>query len=191
MLLRHIRLTGAYGVGRAERSLGGNLVGLRQVSPDVGAWAEKSTLPTDNNNYAVADGQIEEPETAVARGGIQPVVKLTANGGVRADIKADDAVKFSGVLDVPHGTGKVVIAAWGFEETGDYPVAGEIKPGSSSSHAKVSATHTFPKPGIYFPVARRFAIRVRQYAAHKGHESRSGVSCGHMKHGVFLKASTN
>lgn len=133
----------------------GYLGALQQALRDVSAWAEKGTPPPATTNYKVVDSQIVVAPKAADRKSIQPVVTLAANGGVRADVKIGESVKFSGVVEVPPGTGKVAIAEWDFEGTGDYPVAGEIKPSDSSgSHATVTTTHSFSKPGTYFPVLR-------------------------------------
>jgi hypothetical protein len=70
-------------------------------------------------------------------------------------VKVGQAVDFSGAIEVPPGTGKVAVADWDFEGTGDYPVKGEIKnTDAAGAHATVSITYAFTKPGTYFPVLR-------------------------------------
>lgn len=128
---------------------------LEQALRDVSAWAEKGVPPAASTSYKVVDSQIEVPSTAAGRKGIQPVVTLTVNGGVRADVKVGEAVKFSGVVEVPPNTGKVMVADWDFEGTGDFPVKGEIKhTDAAGSRATISTMYTFIKPGTYFPVLR-------------------------------------
>jgi hypothetical protein len=128
---------------------------LQQALRDVSTWVEKGTPPPATSNYKIVDSQVIVAEKAADRKSIQPTVKLTANGSVRADVKVGQAVSFSGVVEVPPGTGSVVVADWDFEGTGDYPVTGEIKPtNASGSHATVTTTYTFSKPGTYFPVLR-------------------------------------
>jgi hypothetical protein len=135
--------------------ISGYLGALQQALRDVSAWVEKGTPPPANTNYKVVETQVVVAQKAADRKSIQPVIKLSANGGVRADVKVGEPVKFSGVVEVPPGTGKVVVAHWDFEGAGDYPLAGEIKAADSSgSRAIVESTYTFSKPGTYFPVLR-------------------------------------
>jgi hypothetical protein len=134
--------------------ISGYLGALQQALRDVSAWAEKGTPPPATTSYKVANSQVIVPDKAADRKGIQPTVKLTANGGVRAEVKVGEPVTFLGVVEVPPATGKVVAADWDFEGTGDYPVAGEIKPAASEGRATVTTTYSFSKPGTYFPVLR-------------------------------------
>src|SRR5690606_5143668 len=97
-----------------------------QALRDVAAWVEKGIPPPPSTSYKYVDGQIEIPPTAAARRGIQPVVTLTANGGARADVKVGQPVTFTGVVEAPPKTGRVVEARWDFEGAGDYPVAGRV-----------------------------------------------------------------
>jgi hypothetical protein len=128
---------------------------LEQALRDLSAWVEKGVPPPTSTSYKVVDCQIQVPPGAAERKGIQPVVKLTANGGMRADVKVGQSVTFSGVVEVPPGTGKVVVADWDFEGTGEYPVAGEIKTSDASgSRATVSTIYSYTKPGTYFPALR-------------------------------------
>jgi len=134
--------------------IAGYLGVLQQALRDVSAWVEKGTPPPANTSFKVVDGQIQVPASAAARKGIQPVVKLSVHGGVRADVKVGEAVTFTGVVEVPAGTGKVVVADWDFEGSGDYPVAGKISPDPSGTRATVTTSYAFSKPGTYFPVLR-------------------------------------
>jgi hypothetical protein len=133
---------------------------LQQALRDLSAWVEKGVPPPANSEFKVIDSQIVVASTAAERKSIQPVVTLTANGAVRADVKVGVPVNFAGVVEVPPGTGQVVVADWDFEGTGDYPVAGEIKTSDASgSHATVTTTYAFKQPGTYFPVLRAGAQR--------------------------------
>jgi hypothetical protein len=135
--------------------ISGYLGALQQALRDVSAWVEKGVPPPTNTTYKVVDGQIEVPAKAAERRGIQPVVALTANGGARAEVAVGKSVEFTGVVEVPAGTGKVVGADWDFEGTGDYPVAGQISlTDASGARATVKTTYSFSKPGTYFPVLR-------------------------------------
>lgn len=125
---------------------------LQQALRDMSAWVEKGVAPPPNTTYKVLDGQIVVPATAAERKGLQPLVTLSANGGMRAEVAVGKPVTFFGVIEVPPNTGKVVGAKWDFEGAGNYPVVGQIKPtDSSGTRATVTATYSFSKPGTYFP----------------------------------------
>lgn len=130
---------------------------LQQALRDVSAWVEKGTPPPANTNYRMADGQVVLPATAAARRGIQPVVTIAANGRARAQVRPGQAVRFTGTVTAPPGTGKVVRAEWDFDGKGDYPERASVKGGSES--VTVSTSHTFDKPGTYFVTLRGFAQR--------------------------------
>src|SRR5208337_1061059 len=133
----------------------GYLGALQQALRDVSAWVEKGVPPPSSTSYKVVGGQIEVPPKAAARKGIQPVVTLSANGGMRAEVAAGRPVEFSGLVEVPPNTGKVVGAEWDFEGTGDYPVAGQVNiADASGGRATVKTTYSFSKAGTYFPALR-------------------------------------
>jgi hypothetical protein len=124
---------------------------LQQALRDVVAWAEKGVAPPPTTAYKIEDGQVIVPPTASERKGIQPVVTLTANGGARADIQVGQSVKFEAVAEAPTGTGLIVLAQWDFDGSGAFPEHTAITP---KSRIAVSTTHTFTKPGTYFPAVR-------------------------------------
>src|SRR3546814_7289706 len=70
---------------------------------------------------------------AERRGGIQPVITLQANGGVRADVAVGATVSFGARIDVPPNAGSVVTAQWDFEGAGTYPHSAAITPQTSVS----------------------------------------------------------
>jgi hypothetical protein len=131
---------------------------LEQALRDVSAWVEKGVKPAASTNYKVVDSQIEVPDAAAQRGGIQPVVRLSANGRERADIAVGAPVAFSAIVDVPPNTGKVVAAQWDFEGAGNYPVAAQLTQ-SNSARVTVKATYSYSRPGTYFPVLRATSQR--------------------------------
>jgi hypothetical protein len=131
---------------------------MNQALRDVAAWAERGIAPPPSTSYKIVDGQVVVPPTAAARKGIQPVVKLRVNGGVRADIAAGQTANFTGVIDQPPGTGKIIRAEWDFEGSGRFPVKGELN-NVSKTQATVTASHTFDQPGTYFAVLRASSHR--------------------------------
>lgn len=103
------------------------------------------------------DSQVIVPASAKERGGIQPVVELKANGGVRADVRAGEPVAFTASIEAPPGAGQVVKAEWDFEGSGDYPAVARID--APDTLVRLEATYTYAKPGTYFPVLRATAQR--------------------------------
>ena len=134
---------------------------LEQALRDISAWVEKGIVPPANTEYRIDDGQVIVPSTAVARRGIQPVASVMANGAVKAVVKAGEPVRFTATAEVPPGTGKIVSAEWDFDGAGKYPVKSAIMPGAKVT---LSTTHSFPKPGTYFPALRVSSERKRQRA---------------------------
>jgi hypothetical protein len=131
---------------------------LEQALRDVSAWVEKGVRPPASTRYQVVDTQIQVPASAEQRKGIQPVVNLTANGGVRAEVAVGQSVTFSADADVPPNTGQIVKAEWDFMDPvqdvaglGTYPVTENIDIGSS---VHLAQTHTYSLAGTYFPVVR-------------------------------------
>jgi hypothetical protein len=124
---------------------------LQQALRDTVAWAEKGIAPPQSTTYQMQDGQVIVPPTASERKGIQPVVTLTVNGGVRADIRVGQSAKFEAVAEAPTDTGSIVLAQWDFDGGGAFPEHSNVAP---KSKITVSTTHTFTKPGTYFPVVR-------------------------------------
>ena len=124
---------------------------LHQALRDVSAWVEKGVPPPVSTSYKVVDGQVEVPANAADRKGIQPVVSLKANGGVRAEVAVGKAVRFSAVVEAPPNTGKIVSAEWDFDGSGEFADVATLKPGAKVT---LSATHAFAKPGTYFVTLR-------------------------------------
>lgn len=131
---------------------------LHQALRDVAAWVEEGVPPSPSTSYRFVDGQIVVPPTAAERGGIQPVVNVLANGNTRADVSVGQAVSFSAEIEVPPGTGEIIVAEWDFDGAGTFPIASDLPP-SSASTVQVTATHTFTEPGTYFPTLRATSHR--------------------------------
>jgi hypothetical protein len=133
---------------------------IQQALRDVSDWVEKGLTPPPSTNYKVVDGQVVVPPTAAERKGIQSVVEVKANGGVRADVVVGEKVEFRAVIEVPPGAGTVVGAEWDFEGAGDYPVVEKFDNNNSLfSRIALKTTYTFSKPGTYFPALRASSQR--------------------------------
>lgn len=131
---------------------------LQQALRDLSAWVEKEVEPPASTNYQVVDGQVIVPPTAAERRGIQPVVTLLANGGLRADVQVGEEVEFTAVIETP--VGFIIGAEWDFEGRGDYPVAKQLNGGNANrSRLALHATHVFDQPGVYFTTLRATAQR--------------------------------
>jgi hypothetical protein len=133
---------------------------LQQALRDLTAWVERGVPPPPSTNYKIVEGQVVVPATVAERKGVQPVVSVTVNGGARVEVAVGKPVTFSGVIEVPPGTGKVVGAEWDFEGAGTYPIAGHFQPtDASGARATVTAIYSFSKPGTYFPALRAASQR--------------------------------
>jgi hypothetical protein len=131
---------------------------LQQALLDLSAWVEKGVVPAASTSYGIADGQVVVPETAAARQGIQPVIVVRANGGVRASVEAGATVTLTGTLEVPPGAGKVVTAEWDFESNGTFEsAAGFTAP--AGNKVTIKTTHIYSTPGTYFVTLRGVAQR--------------------------------
>ncbi|OLS22751.1 MAG: hypothetical protein ThorAB25_25220 [Candidatus Thorarchaeota archaeon AB_25] len=126
---------------------------LQQALRDVSAWVEKGVAPPMSTPYEVVDGQVQVPPTAAERKGVQPLVTVEVNGGVRADVKAGKKVKFSAVIEAPPDAGSIVGVEWDFEGDGDFPVVQKLKD-TKSDRVKVKTTYAFSEGGTYFPALR-------------------------------------
>jgi hypothetical protein len=129
---------------------------LQQALRDLSAWVEKGVRPADTR-YEVIDAQVKVPARADQRQGIQPVAELTVNGGARADVAVNEPVMFAATIEVPPNAGKVVAAEWDFEGEGSYPVAAQLD--TSQALVRLTATHSYSKPGTYFAVLRATSQR--------------------------------
>jgi hypothetical protein len=126
---------------------------LLQALRDLGAWVEKGIAPPQSTNYHLDDGRVIVPATAAERLGVQPVVTLEANGGELAQGVVGQPVTFSATAEMPPHAGSIVAVAWDFEGAGTFATAAQVRK-SSASRVSLAATHTFTKPGTYFPVVR-------------------------------------
>lgn len=136
---------------------------LQQALLDLSAWVEKGIEPAPTTKYKIENGQVIIPPTADERRGIQPVVTLKANGRKRAEVNVGQAVTFTAQIEVPKNRGKVVWAVWNFEGlTAEdrklakaFPVVTTLRVADKTgTHVTVQSTHSFAKPGTYFPTLR-------------------------------------
>jgi hypothetical protein len=129
---------------------------LQQGLRDLARWVEAGVRPCETS-YRLAESQVEVPSSARERGGIQPVVELRANGGLRAEVSVGEPVTFTAVIETPDAAGQVVAASWDFEGRGEDPVRASI--GAPQARVSVSATYAYASPGTYYPVLRAASHR--------------------------------
>lgn len=130
---------------------------LQQALRDIAAWVEQGIAPPASTNYTVVDGQVKLPAAAAARLGIQPVVRLTANGAVRAEVRTGQPVMFRGTIGVPPGAGTIIGAEWDFDGSGKFAATSPVARGAK--RVNVSMTYRFNAPGTYFVAFRGVSQR--------------------------------
>jgi hypothetical protein len=129
---------------------------LHQALRDLSRWVEEDVPPPASTRYEVVDGQVVVPDDATRRGGVQPVVSLTVNGGVRADVAPGEVLTFRARAQVPEGAGFVVTLAWDFDGSGQFAVEEHVRPAPGVHGEQV---RSFAAPGTYFPAVRVVARR--------------------------------
>lgn len=128
---------------------------LHQALLDISDWVEKGKMPSPSTNYKIEDGQVIVPPTAEERKGIQPVVKLTINGGKKIEIKSGQKVNFTAIVESPMNTGKIVSAEWDFEGAGTFPIKTKsIAFDEKTGRTTLKMTYKFTKKGTFFPTLR-------------------------------------
>jgi hypothetical protein len=124
---------------------------LQQGLRDLATWVETGAKPA-STEYEIIDTQVIVPADATARGGIQPTVKLQANGSARTEVTVGEPVRFTASVEVPPGRGEIVSAEWDFEGIGTYPHPHPIE--NPAAQLSISTTHAYTAPGTYFAVLR-------------------------------------
>lgn len=122
-----------------------------QSLADLVDWVENGIKPIGSHHH-YADGKISLPSTSEARGGIQPVVQVTANGNQRAEIRVGESVTLKVSASVPNEAGKIISVAWDFDGKGGFPFSHSELDGSASS-VLLETSHRYDKPGTYFASA--------------------------------------
>ena len=108
----------------------------------VSDWVERGIVPQESTVYTVNEGLVTVPPTAAQRKGVQPVVRLTANGGKCVRVRTGESVQFA--VDVQLPAGELESMEWSFAGE-PYHAGGQTR------------THYYPAAGTYFAVARATA----------------------------------
>lgn len=127
---------------------------VHQALLSLSDWVEKGIEPTASSVYRIDNGQVIAEPDIKSRKGIQPVVRLLADGGNVAQIKQGQTVSFEAYAEVPCGRGEVTAIDFSFEGEKDYPVKGKILTVDGGSGVVARVNHTYDKPGTYYAVAR-------------------------------------
>jgi hypothetical protein len=132
---------------------------LQQALRDVSAWIERGVEPAVSTSYKVVDAQVEVPPTAESRKGIQPVVELKVNGGVRAEVAVGQPVTLTATIEIAaqlrqrggRGVelrGRGQLCPWGVRR---YPTSGKRQ-----GHSFLLARwHLFPGSAGHFTTGRQ------------------------------------
>jgi hypothetical protein len=135
---------------------------IEQGLVDLCDWCEKGVAPAPTA-YTFKDGKVTLPPTAAERGGIQPVLSVTANGAIRAEVRPGDAVTLQVQAEVPPKAGTIIAVEWDFDGSGAFPFKHEVN--GKDTQVKLSTTHQYQKPGTYFATARVISHRQGDLAA--------------------------
>lgn len=130
---------------------------LEQSLLDLFAWVEQGVEPA-GTNFEWAGSRVYLPDDAKERGGIQPVISVTANGQARAEVRVGEPVTLELNAEVPPGAGTIIAAEWDFDGTGSFPFQHPDVDGTSASVTRTT-THSFERPGTFFVTGRVYSHR--------------------------------
>jgi hypothetical protein len=124
---------------------------IEQGLADLARWVEED-VPPAATTYTYADGQVRLPAEAAERGGVQPVVTVTAGGGSRIDVAVGTAVTFDVHAEAPEAGGTIISVHWDFDGRGKFPFRHDEVDGTKTE-VRLTTTHTYEVPGTYFATA--------------------------------------
>ena len=124
---------------------------LHEALRQLATWVETGREPAASTSYEVVDGQVEIPDGADERAGIQVVSTLTADGAARAEVGVGTDVTLRLVAKMPRHAGSIVGLEWDLDGDGEYDVAESLEP---QAHLDVTRTARFDTPGTHFVTAR-------------------------------------
>lgn len=140
------QMTRFYLHDNGRHALGGGEPGIFQQSiQDLMAWVERGVTPPPSTRYTISNGQVIPAGTARERGGLQPVMNLSANGVARATVRVNQPVTLASNIEMPPHTGRIVKYIWTVSGTAD-PQTIVQRP---QARMNVSRTMTFDHPGVY------------------------------------------
>lgn len=146
---------------------------LYQILLDLTAWVEQGKEPLPATNYTYEKGQIQVPQSAKERRGMQPVVEMTGytarnekeSSCVHA--KVGEPITFTARAQVPDGAGAVTSLAFDFSEDPEadvnanatyFQVEGALQVMEGGA-AQSRVTHCYETPGTHFAAVRVMSQR--------------------------------
>lgn len=134
--------------GHTVPYLGALETALRQLA----AWVEQGIEPSPTTTYEVVDGQVIVPASAEERGGVQPVVTVTVNGGERSAVRVGEPV----TLRIEAVAVEGVVVDVTVIQAGRDGTTVEERPMSiePARQVVVEEGRVFDEPGTYFLSAR-------------------------------------
>jgi hypothetical protein len=124
---------------------------IEQSLVDLARWVEDDIAPA-GTAYQYQDGKVVLPPTAAQRGGVQPVVRVAANGALRAEVKVGEPVTLEIHAATPPGAGTIIDAAWDFDGSGTYPFT-HTEIDGNATEVTLTTSHAWERPGTYFATA--------------------------------------
>jgi hypothetical protein len=123
---------------------------VEQAMSDLIAWVEREVAPPPDTRFELVSGRLRLPATGAERGGIQPVVELTANGEIAITVTVGEPVSLHARASVPPAAGTVISVRFDVDGGGRWAVADATVDGRASEVTSV-LEHRFDRPGRYFP----------------------------------------
>lgn len=123
---------------------------MHKAMDDLMAWVERDVPPRPGTAFTVDEqNQLKLAETANERGGYQPVVSLSVDGGgPRLETRTGRAVTFRVAAEDPDND--LARCEMDFEGDGVYDASRE----ATGQIDAFKFSHTYDRPGEYYPVAR-------------------------------------
>lgn len=125
---------------------------LHQTLIDLANWVEKGIEPPKTTEYQIKDGQVEV-ENYGRRGGIQPAVRLFADGEKCVNVHVGDKVIFTAEIEAPVGKISEATITYNHDVKSEEKISFE-KTSEDGSMASIACTHTFTEAGTFFPTIR-------------------------------------
>lgn len=129
---------------------------LHEALRSLADWVEKDIPPARDTQYEISDGQVLVPDSAAERGGVQPVVRVAADGGLRADISVGTRVALEVTAETPPGAGRIVRVQWDMDGDGAYEIDDVTE---ATSLLTLERHRIYTTPGTHFITVRVSAQR--------------------------------
>jgi hypothetical protein len=127
------------------------LPAIEQSLKDLVDWVEEGIEP-GGTAFSYESGKVTPPKSATERGGIEPLVRVFANGADRTEVQVGEPVTWAMDAEVPPGVGTIVSVEWDFDGGGTFPFSHPID--GTASMVALTTEHAFDRPGTYFATAR-------------------------------------